>query len=186
MKKILIIGAIAAIAALTLGAAGLAYAQTSTPQGPANPPSGLGQGMMNGQGAYGNGWMGGGIRAQAVDGTYGPLHEYMAAAIEKYFGLTADELQAQHDAGKTLWDYAQEKGITSEQFAELMTQVRTEAYNNAAAAGAITQAQADFMLQRMSRQQAAGNGPGSGTCDGTGPHGMGRQGGMGGRWNLQP
>jgi hypothetical protein len=183
MKKILIIGAILGIAVLTLGAAGLAYAQTTTPQGPANPPSGYGQGLMGGQGAYGFGRMGGGMRAQGADGVYGPLHDYMASAIEKYFGISADELQAQHDAGKTLWDYAQEKGITSEKFAELMTQVRTEAYNNAVAAGVVTQAQADFMLQRMAQRQAAGFGPGSGSCDGTGPHGMGRQ---GGRWNVQP
>ena len=66
--------------------------------------------------------------------------------------------------------------MTTEQFQELMTTARTEAINQAVADGVITQAQGDYMLERM--ETMMGNGAGFG-------FGMGN-GGCRGRGNNQP
>ena len=97
-------------------------------------------------------------------------------AFAQALGLTPEELETRRLAGDTLWDIAQEQGMTTEQFQEMMTTARTSAINQAVADGVITQAQADFMLERMETMMGNGVGPG---------FGMGN-GGCGGRWNNQP
>lgn len=176
MKKIFIVGTLAAVVILALGVAGFAYAQSQTPPTPTNPDGTYGPGMMGGRGARG-GMFGGGM--QNSTGEYGPLHDYMFNAIAEAFGLTTDELQANHDAGKTMWDLAEELGISTEQFSAIMTEARTNAFEQAVADSVISQEQADWMLSRM-----GGQGGGFGSCmDGTGNF-QGR--GRGGRWNMQP
>lgn len=185
MKKFLIVGAILLAVVVTLGAAGLAYAQSQTPGD--TPTAPVGPGMMGRGGMMGHGGMMG-RGAGATEGAYGPLHTYMQAAFAEALGLTPEELQERHDAGETMWDIAlaQNPDLTQEAFAEMMTAARTEALNAAVADGAITQEQADWMIERMNSMHANGFGPGSGQCQGgagmRGPHG----GGMGGgRWNRQ-
>jgi hypothetical protein len=191
MKKVLVFLTIAVVAFAALGAAGLAYAQGQTPQPPTGTtapgtngqPFSYGQGLGAGRGFRGQGGIQGrmgGFHGQAITGTTGPLHDYMEAAIAQVFGLSADELDAIHTSGSTLFAYVQEKGVTAEQFAELMSQARSQALSDAVEAGAITQQQADFMTQRWQQAQANGYGPGSANCTGLGPA-AGR--GMGWRWN---
>ena len=178
MKKILIVGVVLAVMAATLGAVGIAYAQTQTPP---TPDSVYGQGMMGGRGAHG-GMMGGlGVSRSAQTGEYGPLHDYIFTAMAEAFGLTPEALQAAHDAGQTMWDIAQEQGLTQEQFAEMMLNARTQAFDQAVADGVITQEQADWMLSRMGQMWQ--NGGGLGPCQGGA---SGSRGGRGGRWNMQP
>jgi len=182
MKKILIIGVLAAVLLAGLGFAGVAYAQTQTPP---VPQDGTYPGMMGGRG--GRGMMGGGgmmgAQGAAQDGTYGPLHDLMQAAMAQAFGVTVEEIQAAHDGGKTLWDLAQEKGLTQEQFVEKMQQARSQALAQAVADGLLTQEQADWMLTRMSRMGGAG----TGSCMGGTQGAQGMRGGRGGgRWNNQP
>lgn len=181
MKKLLFAGML--IVLLAVAVVGYAFAQAPEPVTP-NTPYGGGYGRMGG------GMMG--WRGQVQDGEYGPLHTYMFDAMAQAFGLTAEELQARHDAGETMWDIAQAQGLTEEQFAEAMLQARTAALEQAVADGAITQEQADWMLSRMNQMHANGFGPGSNGCTGAGPAarggmmggGFGRGGGM--RWNTQP
>jgi hypothetical protein len=125
----------------------------------------------------------GGFRGQATDGEYGPLHDAMIAAMAEAFGMTPEEIQAAHDAGKTMWDIAEEQGLSADEFQALMIEARTKALEQAVAGGLITQEQADWMLSRMNQQFAAGYGPGSGACDGTGRRGGGP--GMGRRFQSQ-
>ncbi|HEX6304820.1 MAG TPA: hypothetical protein VFZ76_11560, partial [Anaerolineales bacterium] len=68
----------------------------------------------------------------------------------------------------------QENGFNVETFRELMIEARTEALNQAAADGVISQEQAEWMQSRMNQMWSNGYGPGSGHCDGSGPRG---------RWN---
>ncbi len=176
MKKFIVIGVLAAVLLAGLGVAGVAYAQTQTPP---VPEDGYVPGMMGGRG--GRGMMGGGgmmgANRLAQDGTTGPLHDLMVAAMAEAFGVTPEEIQAAHDGGNTMWDLAQEKGLTQEQFVEKMLQARTQALEQAVAAELITQEQADWMLTRMSRMGSNG----AGGCMG------GAQGGRGGgRWNNTP
>ena len=181
MKKLLFAGMLITI--LAVAVVGYAFAQTPDPAAPTTPYDG-------GYGRMGGGMMSRGTQAQT--GAYGPLHTYRSDAMAQAFGLTPEELQTRHDAGETMWDIAQEQGLTEEQFTAAMLQARTSAFEQAVADGAITQEQADWMLSRMNQMHANGFGPGTGGCTGEGPAGrsgmmgggFGRGGGM--RWNTQP
>ena len=167
MKKTILLIALVAAVAFAAGYAGLAFAQ-----GPV-AAQGYDSGMMGGRGGMrGGGMMGG------VDGVYGPLHDYMAPAMAEAFGLSTDELTALHNEGKTLWDVAQEQGLTQEAFFAKVSEVRSAALAEAVADGVVTQEQADWMSQRMGQMQANGGTPGSCTMGGAGRSG----GHMGGRW----
>jgi predicted DNA-binding protein (UPF0251 family) len=121
-----------------------------------------GPGMMGGNG-YNGGMMGAGFgRGMMGQGAYeeveGPLHDYMSQAIADEFGLTVEELDALHDSGETLWDYAQEQGISQEEFFSRMQAARSEAL----------QAVADGSLLRTGGLDAGSYGSGHGLrYDGT-------------------
>ncbi len=127
--------------------------------GGGNRPEGFGPGMMrrNGAGGNGTGMMG----RWGNDGTYGPMHAEMVNAFAAALGINPDDLQAQLDAGETMWTIAEASGLNAQEFATLMVDTRTQALQAAVAAGSITQEQADWMTQRMSQMQANGYGPGN-------------------------
>jgi hypothetical protein len=110
------------------------------------------------------------------------MHTYMLAAIAEAFGMTAEDLQAALSAGKTMWDVAEEQGITQERFSELMLTSRTNALNRAVEDGVITQEQADWMITRMAQMQANGYGPGNCPMQG-GQGAYSQRGPTGWRWN---
>lgn len=174
MNTKLVISLMIALVLVAFGSIAMASAQTETPVIPENTFS---QGMNGNRGARGG--MMGGWRSAGVSpaGMEGPLHDYMLTAISNVFGVTPEELQGLHDAGTTMWDFAQQKGMTQEQFLDLMLQARTQALEKAVADGIITQEQADWMLSRWSRM--GNNGAGICTEDGVSR-------GNGGRWNNQP
>ncbi len=190
MKKILIVSAVVIALVAALGVAGYAYAKTQLPFLSGNIPYGTGMmGQYSGPGGGMGGWRanggrGGGMGGWYAEGEYGPLHEYMQAAIAEEFDLSVEELQALHDDGKTLWAYAQEQGMTQEEFAEKMLAARTQALQAAVADGVITQEQADWMLERMNQMWQ--NGGGFGPCGGGGHFGGPGRGRGGGRWNTSP
>ncbi|MBU0511472.1 MAG: hypothetical protein KKD28_15460 [Chloroflexi bacterium] len=146
MKKLLLILVGFALAVGVLGVAGYAYAQTQPPSDPWSPDSP----GMSGRGGRG-GFSGAGQRSSDMNASsdMGLLEDYMHPAIADAFGLTVETLDAMHDEGVTLWQYAEEQGLTSEEFNALMQTASATAINNAVADGAITQEQADFMLERM-------------------------------------
>jgi hypothetical protein len=187
MKKFWIIGTLAALALIAFVAVGYAYAQSQDSDSP-NGASGYGCGMFGAGSGQGNGGrMGRGMMGNRgnnqgetgcsmMDGEYGPLHDDMFNAFAQALSLTPEELETRNLAGDTLWDIAQEQGMTTEQFQEMVSTVRTGAINQAVADGVITQEQGDFMLERMERMAENGVGPGYGAGNG----------GCGGRWNNQP
>jgi uncharacterized protein YidB (DUF937 family) len=138
--------------------AGYAFAQAPTPNpvpfGPGGMMGGRGMrgGMMGGQGGYG---ARGGMMQ---NGEFGPMHEYMEAAMAKALGMDVEDLEAAIDSGKTMWDVAQEKGISQDEFFTLMQTARGEALKQMVADGVITQAQADWMLQRGPGGMGGGRG----------------------------
>src|SRR5512138_2931420 len=101
----LVLGIIAVLGVVTL-----VSAQTQTPP---VPGQGFGRGMMG----------------QGTDGEYGygPMHDYMETAIAEKLGITVEELEKQHADGKTFWQIAEEKGLTTEQAQQLMTDARSAA-----------------------------------------------------------
>jgi hypothetical protein len=169
VKKCLAIAAVVGALVLALGVAGFAFADS-----PARPNLGAGPGMMG---------RGGGMWNRG-SGQEGPLHDVMVASMAKALGMDAATLEQRLDAGETMWQVAQSKGLSADQFNTAMQQARTDALKQAVADGTITQAQADRMAQHMGQGLGAtGRGLGSGPCGGTGtPMGRG-QGGV--RWSTQ-
>jgi len=178
MKKGLLVGALVGIVISALVVAGYAFAQTPSPV----PQFPFGQGMMGGRqrGGMGQGMMGG----ARADGQYGPMHEYMEKAFAEALGIPQADLEAALDGGKTMWQVAQEKGLTLEQFQKVMLAARQNAFKQMVADGVITQTQADWMLSRMQNMGGQGGGfGGQGGCPGMGG---GYNAGPASRWNTPP
>ena len=171
-KNILILVAIALVAVTTFGLTGFAYAQTPTPGTPGTNASGFGPGTMR----RGGGGM------QQMGGVDGPLHDGMISALASKLGLSAADLQARISAGETAYQIAQSKGLSAVQIQDLLSQARTEALKAAVTAGTLTQAQADWMGQRMSQMGQNGMGMGPRHNSNTNTPGSGPA----GRWNNQP
>lgn len=175
MKKILVIGTIVGVLVLTLGIAGLVYAQTPTPETPPYP--GWGRGMMGGgyrSGGFGSGMMGG-----FQSGAPGLTHDAMLEAFASALDMTTEELQSRMASGETLWSIAREQGLSDEQIGELIYSARSEALAAMVTAGVITQEQANWMLEHMAQVQAPGFSFGS--CHGDGVPGR-FGGGRGSAW----
>lgn len=160
MKKTLLIVAVVVLALGALGV-GVAFAQGG------NPPTYPYGGMMGGRGGAGG---------------YGPVHDYVEQALAAKLGLTEEQVEQELAAGKPMYQIALDNGIAQADLATFMNDVHTTAFAAAVKDGVMTQAQADFMLQRMSQ-----NGYGTtGTCPMGNGGGYGRGGGMmGGRWQNQ-
>jgi hypothetical protein len=134
--------------------------------------------------------------AQTAQPQTGTLHDYIEKALAEKLGIPVATVEAQFDAGKSLYQIALDNGITQANLPAFMLDVHTQAVTAAVADGVITQAQADRMIQRGGRGMGmgAGNVPGmgmmngagmmnygAGPCDGTGiPVGSGMQ--RGNRW----
>ena len=166
MKRTLFLAVIVVMLAV-LGIAGVVGAQAPTPEAPGQ---GFGQGMMGGRGAM-------------MSGTYGQgfMHDYMEPVIAEKLGVSVDELTQLHADGKTFWQIAEEKGLTTEQAQQLMVDARATALDAMVKDSVITQEQADFMKTRMGGRM----GSGSGGCMGGGLWNNGSaspRGRMGGRW----
>jgi hypothetical protein len=167
MKKTVLI-AVGIVTLVALGMAGYAYAQAQVPPRQIAPGYGYGHGpeMM--------GW---------TEEGEPPMHDYVFSALAEGLGLTPEELEARHEAGERLWDIAQDQGLTAEELRDLMLEAREGALEQAVSDGVLTQEQADWMLDHMGPRFAEGYGPGSGHCDGSGPHGPGFRGSRGGRFS---
>jgi hypothetical protein len=170
MKKTLLI---VAVVILSLGALGVgaAFAQGG------NPPY---AGMMNGTGY---GMMGG----RGGNGGYGPVHDYVEQALAAKLGLTEAQVETELTT-KPMYQIALDHGIAQADLATFMNDIHQTAFAAAVKAGAMTQVQADAMLQRMSQNGyngtgtcPMGNGGGYGNGNGRGNGMMG-----GGRWQTAP
>jgi hypothetical protein len=96
------------VVALTLGVAGVAYAQVDDP-----PPAPYG-------GGYGNGPGSGSCDAD------GPMHEGMVEALSAELGLPLADLEARIADGECLHDIALAEGLELDGLRGLMLQVREE------------------------------------------------------------
>lgn len=165
MKKVWIIAAMVGLTVLALGAAGIAFAQSETPQ-PVTPP-GYGYGMMGGRGNFP------GMRGGYISGEEGPHHDDMIEAFVEAIGLSPEEVETRLASGETMWQIVESEGLSMEEFGEIMSQVRSDFIQQALDDGTLTQEQADFMA---SRRAAGGFGQGFGECMGDGAYGGFHQG----------
>lgn len=167
-KKVIALVAASVIATLVLSTAAVGFAATSTPTSPAvNSTGSLCGGAGLGMGA-------------AVRDAGGRLIDIVAQLT----GKTTSAIVSERQDGKTLAQIATENGIDSTAIVDDALKVRKQALDEQVAAGVITQAQADAILeqmrtqltQRLNMQNTActGLGAGNGTCLGRGAgRGMG-------------
>jgi hypothetical protein len=160
MKRIVLIAVFVGI--VSIAAVFGFFNVVSAQNGPNTTPVTPGQG-------YGRGGM--------MDSGTGLMQPYMEAALAEKMGLTVDELRDLNAQGKTFWQIAADKGFTTEQAQQMMTDARGSALERMVKDGTITQEQADWMKQRSGRMMG---GAGQGGCMGTGTT---RGGMMGGHWN---
>jgi hypothetical protein len=92
---------------------------------------------------------------------YGWMHDYVEQALAAKLGLTEKQVEDQFAAGKPMYQIALDNGIKQADLATFMTEVHKEALAKAVKDGAITQQQADWMLQRMQTMYQNGYGPGN-------------------------
>jgi hypothetical protein len=163
MKHLWKIAILAAVLAVFAGY-NMVNAQGVTPPTPPAPGQGMGPGGMMGRGGMMSGAQG-----------QGPMHDYMEAEIAAKLGMTVEELEAQHEEGKTFWDIAEAQGLSADESRQLMLDARSAALDAMVEEDVITQEQADWMKTRMS-------GMGAGGCRGGGMYGGRGMGGRGARW----
>jgi len=115
--------------------------------------------------------------AQASQQNTGLLHDYMEKALAEKLGVPLATVEAQFDAGKTLYQVALDNGIAQADLPAFMLEVRTKAINAALSDGVLTQTQAERMLQFGGHGMGQGlMRGGTGPCGGTGvPVGTGMQ-----------
>jgi len=82
-----------------------------------------------------------------MDGV-GPMHDYMEQAMADALGLSLEDFEARHDAGETFYQIALAEGFSTDEIPALMQDARAKGLDAAAAAGVITQDQADWMGSR--------------------------------------
>ena len=154
MKKGLLVVSIVAVVVAVLGLAGYAVAQgrsvftNRTPLMMNNQRGGV-PGMFNDFRGNGRGGSPMGPNWNGWQGIQGPMHSYMLNEVAKALDITTDDLQTQLNNGSSLWQIAQSKGMTQEQFQTAMQTAMTEALKQAVADGVLTQAQADQMSSHM-------------------------------------
>ena len=79
------------------------------------------------------------------------LHEYMEPALADALGVSIEEFQAMKEDGLNLKDYADEQDWTDEELKELLASAFTDAVNAALEDDAITQEQADWLLENLEK-----------------------------------
>jgi hypothetical protein len=179
MKKVLIIG-VTIVAVIALGNVLLVSAQGNTQPNPSNtacPMSGYTCPFSGTMPHGGFGGMMGGNHAQmhsAMMGANG-MHEQVWTAVARKLGLTYAELNTALQNGKTVAQLAQDKGVSLEALKTAALDAMKASFAELVKQGAMTQEQADWMLDRVDDMPMfnfdQGFGPGM-MQGGRGPGGM--------------
>ncbi len=131
MKRLVVVAVLVSVLAAVV-LAGTALAQGTVP--PSNGGWACpGVGMMGSRGGFGgmNSWAG------------------LPDEVETLLGMTAEQIQAERLAGKSLVEIAASKGVGEETLVSTILNAKKADLDALVAAGTITQAQADFMYDRM-------------------------------------
>ncbi len=136
--------------------------------------------------AAGPNGLGGGSPSATVQPSYGNGHcQGLGAGINEavtdLLGMTREQIQAERQAGKSLVQIADARGVTGEALIDAIMAGKQEAVQNMVAAGTITQDQADQRLEQMrERVESAVNRTTAGPPEwaGANRNGTMRQGGL--------
>ena len=156
MNKLVTAFVLVATLVAVLMSASFVFAQSNNPVNPQTAGSSYGNGGM--RGGRGAGMMGTGAAAAVDDGI---LHDAMIAVYAEELGISVADLNARLEAGETMGQIAYAQGLTVDEFTALMADARSQAIDQAVAAGTLTQEQADWLQQSgmgVNGARAAGRG----------------------------
>ncbi len=152
MKKFAITSvAIAALAVFLMSATSV-YAQAPAPFTPPVTPGG------NGRGGQMGAPIASGMNSIAATGD-GVLHDTVINVYAGKLGLSVEDLNARLEAGETLAQIAYAQGLSVEEINAMMTEARSQGFNQAVTDGSVTQSQADWAQTRGNRGEGL-RGPG--------------------------
>jgi len=146
-KVVGIVTVVITVVGAALFAVSAVFAQPPTPDTPY--PGGYGPGMMGG---FRGGMMGGGFRGGMMQNGGGWMFQYrdqMHAAIAEALGISEADLEAKLADGQTMWQIAEEQGMSVEDLQETMQEAHNNALEQAVEDGVLTREQADWMQSHM-------------------------------------
>lgn len=159
MKKTFILLIMVGVVVATLGVVGYAYAQGDTPGTPAQPHvPGIKKGSMGfgrGQRLQGSGFFPG---ARVLKGQDGPMHEYLLPAFANAFGLNEEETQVLQQAQQIMAQISENYPPGSEEFNANMKEAVQSAVDAALNDNAITEDQAQKILDHFTRFETSTSG----------------------------
>src|SRR5262245_61588799 len=79
--------------------------------------------------------------------------DQLNATIARGLGMSVEDFDAALSAGKTPWQIAQDKGLTQDQFAQVILKAHTDVLALAVKDGKLTQAQADQILAHLQSEE---------------------------------
>ena len=202
MKRFLWVAALAGILVVAVAAVAFAAPAGQSPTPQAGQTYGPGYGMHT----PGTGLAGGTAASGTAQG-FGPMWQRaqgqvtrglgfgvrgaaawtgQPGAVQTYLGMTAEEIQAERQAGKSLAQIAVAKGKTRDGLISTILTAKKAILDEQVAAGTLAQAQADAIYANMQQQvpvmvDRTDVGPGCGAA--AGQTATTRMGMMGGRWN---
>jgi hypothetical protein len=150
MKKFILIAVlVAALAALLAGTALAAGPTPPTAQGfgPGNGIHTPGTGLTTPGTGYGPGMGAGGMMGRGAPAWAGEPEE-----VEALLGMTDEQIHAERQAGKSLAQIAVSKNVTEDKLISTMVEAKKVDLAKLVAAGKLTQAQMDTMVQNMQTQ----------------------------------
>ena len=105
-------------------------------------------------------------------------YDYVESVLKDKLGMTDEEITAGLNSGKTMYDLAEEKGMTEDQFKAALLEERNKAVDKAVADGTITNEEGDSLKETLKNnldtctgipgQRIGKNGAGRGNGQGTG------------------
>lgn len=147
-KIVLVAGAL--VLALGIGVlAGATFTQSAWAQGPAptaTPVPGGPGGWFGGRGMMGHGMWGGQIGGPAWG------DQTTMDTVAQLLNMTQAQIAAERQAGKSLAQIAQEKGVSRDTLINTIVNAKVVVINQWVSDGRLTQAQADQMIQNIRTQ----------------------------------
>lgn len=162
--RVMLIAVVTAVVLLTASVAFAAGPRWGTAPGPSQG-AGAGYGRGAGRGP------GSGTDATIPDGVHKAIETATHSAAARVLKMTLTEFEKERAAGKTMMFLAGAKNVPIRTVRTAVWNARKYAINQALAAGKITRAQADALLQSGPRFGTTG-GPGAGMRDGRARGGM--------------
>ena len=76
-------------------------------------------------------------------------YDYVESVLKDKLGMTDEEITAGLNSGKTMYDLAEEKGMTEDQFKTALLEERNKAVDKAVADGTITSEEGDSLKETL-------------------------------------